>query len=136
MISASHLSNMSDVYEEFTASLVYHYLIENEHLKTAKLLLKERKKCEFCPVVEEMKKVMTVSKLISCIIADNTGNFEITKLSNTVVYNFLKNHKKSGVQELAMKMKSLVPIELEGQTPKFEDVFYNVLPPWVFRASK
>ena len=126
-----HLSNiinkMSDVYEEFTASLVYHYLIENEHLKTAKLLLKERKKCEFCSVVEELKKVMTASKLISCIIADNTGNFEVTKLSNTVVYNFLKNHKKSGVRDLAIKMKSLVPIELEGQTPNFEDVFYHAL---------
>ena len=118
---------MFDVYEEFTASLVYHYLIENEHLKTAKLLLKERKKCEISPVVEELKKVMTASKLISCIIADNTGNFEVTKLSNTVVYNYLKNHKKSGVQELANKMKDLVPIELEGQTPNFEDVFYHAL---------
>ena len=118
---------MSDVYEECTASLVYQYLIENEHLKTAKLLLKERKKCEFCPFVEGLKKVMNASELISCMIDDNTGYFEVTKLSNTVVYNFLKNHKKSGVQELATKMKCLVPIELEGQTPNFEDVFYHAL---------
>ena len=118
---------MSDVYEEFTASLVYQYLIENENLKTAKLLLKERKKCEFCPFVEGLKKVMTASELISCMIADNSGNFEETKLSNTVVYNFLKNHKKSSVQELAIQMKNLVPLDLEGETPNFEEVFYHAL---------
>ena len=27
------INKMSDVYEEFTDSLVYHYLIENENLK-------------------------------------------------------------------------------------------------------
>ena len=116
---------MSEIDEECSASLVYQYLIENEHLKTAKLLLKERKKCAFYPMVERLKEVMTASELIYCMIADNTGNFEETKLSNTVVYNFLKNHKKSGVQELAMKMKSLVAIDLEGETPNFEDVFYH-----------
>ena len=26
-----------------------------------------------------------------------------------------------------MKMKSLVPLDLEGQTPNFEDVFYHAV---------
>ena len=49
-------------------------------------------------------------------------NQKIDTLSNTLVYEYLKRHKKSNIQKLAEKLKALVPIQVQDENPSIEEV--------------
>ena len=54
-------------------------------------------------------------------------NQKIDPLSNTLVYEYLKRHKKSNIQKLAEKLKALVPIQVQGENPSIEEVINHAI---------
>ena len=59
----------------------------------------------------------------------------ILKLCNSVVYEYLKNHEKSSVQELADEFRRIVPIQNEVNIPTFQN-FPSVQQPTYPSQSK
>ena len=47
------------------------------------------------------------------------------QLTNTLVYEYLRTHKNSNIQELAQKLKTLVPIQVENENLSIEEVIYH-----------
>ena len=96
-------------------------------MKTAQLLQKERNKCSiYYPVIEkselETEKLSTVTEIVSTMINETWDYLRLVKLCNSVVYEYLKNHEKSSVQELADEFRRIVPIQNEGNIPSFQEV--------------
>ena len=96
-------------------------------MKTAQLLQKERNKCSiYYPVIEkselETEKLSTVTEIVSTMIHETWDHLKLVKLCNSVVYEYLKNHEKSSVRELADEFRRIVPIQSEGTIPTFQEV--------------
>ena len=82
---------MSGTITELCDSLVYNYLIENGHNKSAEILLEERKNCASEIASKENLKIQKIiSKTFECL--------KLHKVSNTIVYRYL-------AQELAKELK-------------------------------
>ena len=101
-------------------TLVYRYLVENRHYKTAKLLKKEREK----DYTLEVKKGEKISKIFSYLITKyGQSQLELDSVSNCLVYDYLKNHENQKIQKLAEKLKALVPpIQTKSENPSIGDV--------------
>ena len=97
---------MSKIYEEVVQqtcdSLVYKYLVEKGHFKTAELLKEERKDLYNL----NSKKDEKVSEAFSCMIEEY---WKLNTVSNDLVCNYLKEHDNPKIQKIALKLKSLVP---------------------------
>ena len=96
-------------------------------MKTAQLLQKERNQCSiYYPVIEkselETEKLSTISEIMSTMIHETWDYLKLVKLCNSVVYEYLKNHEKSSVRELADELRRIVPIQNEGNIPTFQEV--------------
>ena len=100
--------------------LVYRYLVENGHYKTAELLKKERKK----DYTLEVKKGEKISKIFSYLITKyGQSQLELDSVSNGLVYDYLKNHQNQKIQKLAEKLKALVPpIQTKSENPSIGDI--------------
>ena len=82
-------------------SLVYKYLVEKGHFKTAELLKEERKDLYNL----NSKKDEKISEAFSCMIEEY---WKLNTVSNNLVYNYLKEHDNPKIQTIALKLKSLV----------------------------
>ena len=47
---------------------------------------------------------------------------KIDILSNTLVYEYLIRHKNTKIQKVALKLKALIPIQIQGENPSIEEV--------------
>ena len=111
-------------------SVVYQYLVENGQRTISNRLLKTRKKCANFPWVKKLEGKFTVIEILSDLITESMGNIATQELSDTVIYNFFKSHKKLGVQKLAKKLKKRVPIDLDNRNiPTLKELLNNVLKP-------
>ena len=70
----------------------------------------------------ETEKLSTVTEIVSTMIHETWDYLKLVKLCNSVVYEYLKNHEKSSVQELADEFRRIVPIQNEGNIPSFQEV--------------
>ena len=110
------MSKIDEEVQEACDILVYNYLVENGHLKTAELLKQERK--NFYTL--ESKKNEKISEILPLLI---TEYVELDIVSNNLVYDYLKNHQNPKIQKLAEKLKSLVPpIQIRGENLSIGEV--------------
>ena len=110
------MSKKDQEVQEVCDILVYNYLVENGHLKTAELLKKERK--NFYTL--ESKKNEKISEILPLLI---TEYVELDTVSNNLIYDYLKNHENPKIQKLARKLKSLVPgIHMRGENPSIGEI--------------
>ena len=113
-------------------SFVHQYLVEKGQRTIANRLLKSRKKCANFDWVKKLDG-WTVTEMLSCLITEVMGKNAAQNLSDTVVYNFFKSHKKTEVQMLAKKLKKRaakkrVPIDLENKdVPTLKELLNNGL---------
>ena len=70
----------------------------------------------------ETEKLSTVTEIVSTMINETWDHLKLVKLCNSVVYEYLKNHEKSSVQELADEFRRIVPIQNEGNIPSFQEM--------------
>ena len=70
----------------------------------------------------ETEKLSTVTEIVSTMIHETWDYLKLVKLCNSVVYEYLKNHEKSSVRELADEFRRIVPIQNEGNIPSFQEV--------------
>ena len=123
---------MSKADRSLCESFVYQYLIEKGQRTIANRLLKSRKKCANFPWVKKLDG-WTVTEMLSCLITEVMGKNAAQNLSETVVYNFFKSHKKPEVQVLAKKLKKRaakkrVPIDLDNRDiPSLKELLNNGL---------
>ena len=111
-------------------SFVYQYLLEKGQKTISNRLLKSRKKCANFPWVKKLDGQLTVAKMLSYLIIEIMGKVDTQKLSDTVVYNFFRSHKKPEVQKLAKKLKKRVPIDLDNRDiPTLKELLNNGLKP-------
>ena len=45
------------------------------------------------------------------------------KIANTVVYEYLKNHQKPGVRQLALELRKEVPVLLDEKVPSLQELY-------------
>ena len=88
--------------------LVYNYLVENGHLKTAELLKEERK--NFYTL--ESKKNEKISEILPLLI---TEYVELDTVSNNLIYDYLKNHENPKIQKLATVSGFIVSHKAKGR---------------------
>ena len=73
------------------------------------------------PSVEEVFKHYVTPREVSVPVEKKTSkekpNQLNDKIANTVVYDYLKNHEKPGVQQLAFELQKEVPILLNEKVP-------------------
>ena len=108
--------------QELCDSLVYQYLIENGHHKTAQLLQEERKILYSL----NFKKDMKISESFSYMI------FEYVKtdaMSNTLVYDYLNSHENCEIRKMAQELQGLVHIQTNENYPSVSEVINHFLPP-------
>ena len=111
-------------------SFVYQYLVENGQRTISNRLLKTRKKCANFPWVKKLEGKFTVIEILSDLITESMGKIATQELSDTVIYNFFKSHKKLEVQKLAKKLKKRVPIDLDNRNiPTLKELLNNALKP-------
>ena len=111
------MSNIDLEAQKLCDSLVYRYLLENRHDKTAKLLKEERKNS----YTLKFKREKNISETLSSIISKYL-RLELDTISNTLVYDYLKRHNNQRVQKLASKLNAKVPIEIKDDNPLIEEV--------------
>ena len=70
----------------------------------------------------ETEKLSTITEIVSTMIHETWDYLRLVKLCNSVVYEYLKNHGKSSVRELADEFRRIVPIQSEGTIPTFQEV--------------
>ena len=70
----------------------------------------------------ETEKLSTVTEIVSTMIHETWDHLKLVKLCNSVVYEYLKNHEKSSVRELADEFRRIVPIQNEVNIPTFLEV--------------
>ena len=88
-------------------SFVYQYLVENGQRTISNRLLKSRKKCANISWDKKLDG-WSVTEILSCLITEVMGKNGAQNLSDTVIYNFFKSHKKPEVQMLAKKLMILM----------------------------
>ena len=52
---------------------------------------------------------------------------KIDILSNTLVYEYLIRHKNTKIQKVALKLKALVPIQVQGEKLSVEEVINHAI---------
>ena len=114
------MSKIDQNIQQICDTLVYRYLVENRHLKTAELLKEERRKV----YTLEVKKDEKVSKTFSFMITNYVQlQLELDTVSNHMVYDFLRNHKNQNIQKLAEKLKALIPpMKIRGENPSIGEI--------------
>lgn len=109
---------MSDI-QKICDTLVYRYLVENRHCKTAELFKEERKKLY---TLKKSKNDEKISKKFSFMIA-KYEQLELDTLANNLVCDYLKLQENPQIQKLAKKVKSLLPsIQVKGDNPSIGDI--------------
>ena len=110
-----------EVVQQTCDSLVYKYLVEKGHFKTAELLKEERKDLYNL----NSKKDEKVSEAFSCMIEEY---WKLNTLSNNLVCSYLKEHDNPKIQTIALKLKSLVPpIKIRGENPSIGDILNHAI---------
>ena len=108
--------------KKYSDKLVYQYLIEKGYLETAEEFRKKRKKGTVNPIY--CGEVTTISKMFQLLINVTWPElFRNYKVTNTVVYNFLKNHERPGIQELAFELQKEVPMLVDEKVPAIQEVY-------------
>jgi hypothetical protein len=104
-------------------SLVYRYLIENKHDKTAELFKIERK----IYYTLAFRKDEQISETLDLIISKYL-RLELDTISNTLVFDYLKRHENQRIQKLASKLNAKVPIQIKDEIPSIEEVLdHNIV---------
>ena len=112
-----------DIVQQTCDTLVYRYLIEKGHFKTAELLKEERKNSYTLNAQKDEK----ISEVFSAMIAEYV-QLELDTVSNHLVYDYLNKHENQKIQNLAKKLKSLVPsIKIRGETPSIGDILNHAI---------
>ena len=97
---------MSENINKLCDSLVYDYLIEKGHSKSAQMLMEERKHCASKIASKENLKIQK-------IISKSYEHLKLHKVSNTIVYRYFRSHENSNVQNLAQELAKELPICLD-----------------------
>ena len=84
--------------QELCDSLVYQYLIENGHHKTAQLLQEERQIFYNLNFKEDIKISESFSYMISEYVKTDT-------MSNTMVYDYFKTHENCEIRKMTQELK-------------------------------
>ena len=108
--------------QELCDSLVYQYLIENGHHKTAQLLQEERKIFYSLNFKEDMKISESFSYMISEYVKTDA-------MSNTLVYDYFKSHENCEIRKMAQELQGLVHIQTNENYPSFSEVINHFLTP-------
>ena len=68
-------------------------------------------------------------KIMACFLFQkfNMDSQKIDILSNTLVYEYLIRHKNTKIQKVALKLKALVPIQVQGENPSIEEVINHAI---------
>ena len=118
------MSKIDQNLQQICDTLVYRYLVENRHLKTAELLKEERNNFY---TLKQSKKDENISETFSFIIA-KYEQLELDTVSNNMVCDYLKKHENPNIQKLAQKLKSLVPsIQIKGENPSIGDILNHAI---------
>ena len=104
--------------QELCDSLVYQYLIENGHHKTAQLLQEERQIFYSLNFNEDMKISESFSYMISEYVKTDA-------MSNTIVYDYFKSHENCEIRKMAQELQGLVHIQTNENYPSFSEVINN-----------
>ena len=119
------MSKIDPNLQQICDTLVYRYLVENRHFKTAELLKEERKRLY---TLKKSKKDEKISKRFSFMIA-KYEQLELDTVSNDLVCDYLKLHENPQIQKLAQELKSLVPsIQIKGENPSIGDILNHAIP--------
>ena len=114
---------IEEIVQQTCDSLVYRYLVEKGHLRTAELLKEERKNSYTLKAQKDEKISETFSYMISKYV-----QMELDSASSNLVCDYMKNHKNPKIQKLALKLKSLVPsIQITGKNPSIEEILNHVI---------
>ena len=118
------MSKIDQNLQQICDTLIYRYLVENRHFKTAELLKEERKNLY---TLKESKKDENISETFSFIIA-KYEQLELDAVSNNLVCNYLKKHENPQIQNLALELKSLGPsIQIKGENPSIGDILNHAI---------
>ena len=118
------MSKIDQELQKICDTLVYRYLVENRHFKTAELLKVERKKLY---TLKMSKKGGKISKKI-CFMIAKYEQLELDTVSNNLVCDYLKLHENPQIQKLALEVKSLVPsIQIKGENPSIGDILNHAI---------
>ena len=106
------------VVQQTCDTLVYRYLVEKGHLRTAKLLKEERKNSYTLTAKKDEK----VSEIFSHLIPKYV-QMELDSVSSNLVCDYMKKHENPKIQKLALKLKSMVPsIQITGKNTSIEEI--------------
>ena len=108
--------------QELCDSLVYQYLIENGHHKTAQLLQEERQIFYNLNFKEDIKISESFSYMISEYVKTDT-------MSNTMVYDYFKSHENCEIRKMTQELKELVHIQTNENYPSVSEVINHFLTP-------
>ena len=118
------MSKTDQELQKICDTLVYRYLVENRHFKTAELLKEER---EALYTLKKSKKDEKISKRFSFMIVQYE-QLELDTVSNNLVCNYLKLHENPQIQKLALELKSLGPsIQIKGENPSIGDILNHAI---------
>ena len=111
------------VVQQTCDTLVYRYLVEKGHLRTAKLLKEERKNSYTLTAKKDEK----VSEIFSHLIPKYV-QMELDSVSSNLVCDYMKKHENPKIQKLALKLKSLVPsIQMTGKNPSIGEILNHAI---------
>ena len=103
------MSENNEKIDQITANLVYHYLVDKGYLETAKKLKKKRK-FAVTPINFDN---FTLKDIFSCLMKEfMRRRKKLKKFANSIVFDYLKNHKMPGVRKMAIELKKEGPIFL------------------------
>ena len=119
------MSKIDQNMQQICDTLVYRYLVENRHLKTAELLKGERKD----DYALEVKEGQKISNIFSFMITKyGQPQMELDSASNCLVYDYLKNHQNQKIQKLAEKLKALVPpFQIKSENPSIGEILNHAI---------
>ena len=110
--------------------------MQNLALKVQKELTKQKELFQLegnIPSVEEVFKHYVTHTQASVPVKKKTSkekpNQLKDKIANTVVYEYLKTHQKSGVRQLALELQKEVPILLNEKVPSFQELYNPAVHP-------
>ena len=110
--------------QQICESLIYRYLVEKRHNKTAELLKEERKKLY---TLKKSKNDEKNSKKISFMIA-KYEQLELDTVANNLVCDYLKKQDNPQIQKLAEELKTLVPsIQIKDDNPSIGDILNHAI---------
>jgi hypothetical protein len=112
-----------DIVQQTCDTLVFRYLVEKGHLRTAELLKKERKNS----YTLKAQKDQNISEIFSSMISKYV-QMELDSVSSNLVCNYMKKHENPKIQKLALKLKSLVPsIQITGKNPSIGEILNHAI---------